>query len=345
MRPPIACCHRVAFLAGLIPAPLLLAIAGVPCTAAESGDGFLAWLRDTSVAEGEKRPRLDATVLGESNLGERAYLFFAVAGTGGRYAYLRNEKDTQVLEVRSLTDGTRHELYHHDGQLPANTFTVLDAVWSPDGDRLMAKFGYRELDRGPWFPLDPSTGEVLERKDVFEALRDGPLPTERSAENIDEPVPVWTLGGKRFAGEFAARRAGFTRLFRSWDVRPGPMLSFSVRWAGRRYDLSCVSVSYDWHLNLVAADKLVGSVALAAPIHQSVVVVRNEAGRLIAKPISGVRGYPADMVATDLGVGEKVYVIDLAEQGLVYKILEKKAIRWVYLRKAQPASEQAPAPE
>jgi hypothetical protein len=153
-----------------------------------------------------------------------------------------------------------------------------------------------------------------------------------AANDTEEPVPVWTLGGKEFEDERAAADAGYTILYNPWKVDRSPIeYSTSVLWSnGKKYKLLLEVESDRWLLRVITDGKLLDTLdPVVAPVYQGVFFVECD-GHIVAYVVNS--GPNKDgFGCLDLGVRKLLRVTNLGKNGLLILTTNKNAFYWQLL--------------
>jgi hypothetical protein len=123
---------------------------------------------------------------------------------------------------------------------------VTDVFWAPDSDQLVVGLGFKDRSENLWLDFilngsafTPPSGLALIGKPQ----------SEWPSGQMQEHPPVWTVGGKKFLTEAAARKEGFSQFYSSGNehAKSNDTGGWDVFWPnGVRYHIAFTFESPAW---------------------------------------------------------------------------------------------------
>lgn len=295
------------------------------CCTIEAQEDFSSWIRNmTTPTDGIQADKCCKLLL-RSALSDRTVV--SVAPDNQRYAVLLNTSKRQIVRIHTFDNEQPLTVYKNIAPKP-NLFSPLDILWSPDGDRLFVKYGYTDIGNGFWFPHDASTGTMIGDKEYYQRLATTSTAERTDPLRHDGPLPVWTVGGKQYENETAARKAGHKAFFSPNLLRKTYQSVTHIDWRdGKKYRLFLDPNGNHWLAYVIADGELIDTLQVNAPMFQRVLFTYKD-NELYAKVLPQT-GRPATTVF--FGEMKLVRVTDLGTEGLLVRSIDKNFSYWQIL--------------
>lgn len=295
------------------------------CSAVEAQNDLTSWIRASGAASTTIQGSNCCTVLCRAPVADLAGI--VVAPDNQHYAVLTCSSTGQTVNIFSFV-GNPSLLVYTNREPHLNHFSPLGLLWAPDSDRLFVKYGYSDIGNGFWLAHDAATGKLIQDQELFQRLMRTSIAERTDSVCRDGPEPVWTLGGRLFENEVAARKAGYAAFFCSDSLRPNPKCLAHVEWIdGKKYSLFLDPRADHWLGYVIGAGKLIDTVRIDAPMYQGVLFTCKE-GDLSAKllPQNGSLA-----LTVEFGAKKIERVSDLGKVGLLVQSVDKDSRYWELL--------------
>lgn len=286
---------------------------------------FLSWLRTSLSDMNPLQGREYTTVLHECPSTNPVVL--SVSPDAARCVIFEQSLAQQLIVVRDMSTDHAIPLYsNREGAVTG--FSPLDVLWAPDGDRLLIKYGDLATRHGRWFAFNPSTASIISNAVEYEALARLHATERAGLLAYDAPQPVWTLGGKEYESDTAARKAGFVALLAARSSgRPDNVVQvfFSdTEW--------CTLVlgyrdSRQARLYVLYRDELVDSIDVAGPLLQHILFQYVD-DHLVARCLPFLSFDRRFAKSVDFGQQRLERVTDLGTSGILLQTVDQDRRCW-----------------